>query len=231
MKRLLKITLWSLGLVLACYGLLWLTPFRYSLPGYHRFFYTPEAYQKTIVAFQKEVKQNASSTTALAQHLQRGVSEELFPYWQGTRWAFHGTTQTPGKGRIACGYFVTTVLRDCGVKIDRSRCAQLASEAMIRELLDKENITTYSKKPLASFLSEVKQKGTHLYLIGLDSHVGFLSVEKEETWFIHSSGRYPWAVVKERATESIVLEKSNYRVVGSLTADKRFLENWKQALH
>ena len=47
------------------------------------------------------------------------LEKDFFTIWNGTQWDFYGTTQVPQKGKIACGYFVTTVLRDMGVKIDR----------------------------------------------------------------------------------------------------------------
>ena len=47
------------------------------------------------------------------------LEKDFFSIWNGTQWDFYGTTQVPQRGEIACGYFVTTVLRDMGVKIDR----------------------------------------------------------------------------------------------------------------
>ncbi|WMJ72126.1 hypothetical protein RCC89_02925 [Cytophagaceae bacterium ABcell3] len=35
---------------------------------------------------------------------------KLIPYWYGTKWDFEGHTDVPGKGEIACGYFVSTTL-------------------------------------------------------------------------------------------------------------------------
>src|SRR5688500_17600336 len=48
-------------------------------------------------------------------YLTQSVYNEVFPYWYGTGWDFNGTTETPGQGKIACGYFVSTVLRDAGL--------------------------------------------------------------------------------------------------------------------
>jgi hypothetical protein len=162
--------------------------------------------------------------------LREAISERLFTYWKGTRWGFHGTTEVPGKGKIACGYFVTTVLRDCGVPLQRVTLAQQASEKMIRTLVDKKHISTYSKVPLEKFVAEVKLNGNQAYIVGLDTHVGFLVCEQNEVFFVHSSGSYPWAVVKEKALESLVLRQSDYRITGCITADKAFLERWVAAL-
>lgn len=52
------------------------------------------------------------------------VARDIAPFWYGTPWDFNGTTEQPGTGAIACGYFVTTVLRDAGVQLERVRLAQ-----------------------------------------------------------------------------------------------------------
>ena len=44
---------------------------------------------------------------------------ELIPFWYRTRWSFEGHTEVPRNGTVACGYFVSTVLRDAGFKINR----------------------------------------------------------------------------------------------------------------
>ena len=62
------------------------------------------------------------------------IAQQIVPHWIGTPWDFNGITQSPGKGKIACGYFVTTVLRDAGVKINRVKMAQCASETKINSL-------------------------------------------------------------------------------------------------
>jgi len=62
------------------------------------------------------------------------ITEKIFPCWYNTPCDFKGTTQQPGKGRIACGYFVTTVLRDAGFLIPRVKWAQFAPESMIHAL-------------------------------------------------------------------------------------------------
>ena len=43
-----------------------------------------------------------------------GISHHLFSQWKKTAWDFNGTATKPGDGPIACGYFVTTLLRDIG---------------------------------------------------------------------------------------------------------------------
>src|SRR5690606_907796 len=49
---------------------------------------------------------------------------EIIPYWYGTEWDFEGHTAIPNEGKIACGYFVSTTLRDMGLNINRYKLAQ-----------------------------------------------------------------------------------------------------------
>jgi hypothetical protein len=88
------------------------------MPGYHTFVYTPEKYEDVKTSVQSQNKKDLAYI----------IDKKLLPYWLGTTWNFNGTTQVPGEGSIACGYFVTTLLRDAGVKLERVKLAQMASE-------------------------------------------------------------------------------------------------------
>ncbi len=156
---------------------------------------------------------------------QRLITERLAPPWYGTKWAFHGVSQEPGKGSIACGYFVTTLLRDAGINLERVALAQQASENIIKSLVSSLSIRRFSDKPLSDFLINAEKWGEGIYIVGLDYHVGFISVEPEETYFVHSSYQTPGAVVRELASESKVLASSKYRVLGKLS-DEKFLGRW-----
>ena len=68
----------------------------------------------------KEYRQSKHKDKVLAKATKLfvlSIFNEIFPAWYGTGWDFYGTTETPKQGKIACGYFVTTVLRDAGVKV------------------------------------------------------------------------------------------------------------------
>ncbi len=152
------------------------------------------------------------------------IDEHIFPYWIGTPWDYNGVTQVPNEGYIACGYFVTTVLRDAGVHINRVKQAQCASEQMINSLTSiKEN---YSGLPYNDFIKKVKSKGTGLSIIGLDNHTGFLYFDGSELYFIHSSYAGEGKVAKEIAGKNTILQNSNYKVVGFISKDENFLKKW-----
>ena len=72
------------------------------------------------------------------------IFKEIFPSWYGTPWDFYGTTQAPQQGKIACGYFVSTVLRDAGWRVQRVRLAQQASENIILSLTSEPHVKRWS---------------------------------------------------------------------------------------
>jgi hypothetical protein len=159
------------------------------------------------------------------QKLHQLLVDELFPHWYGTDWDYSGMSEQPGEGSIACGYFVTTLLRDAGVNLERIRLAQQASEIIIKSLVQPNSIKRYSNTQFESFLNSVNSWGQGIYIVGLDIHVGFISVESEGTYFIHSSYQSPYSVVKEIASESNILASSQYRVLGKLD-DATFIQRW-----
>jgi hypothetical protein len=162
----------------------------------------------------EELKQKKDSITEAA--LTSYIVDSLFSCWYGTTWDFYGTTQQPGKGSIACGYFVTTVLRDVGIPLNRVKLAQCASEEMIKALTFKISITRFSNQPLNVFVEKLKKKEKGLYIIGLDFHTGFIIHNGEELYFIHASYAVPKIVRKERVVESGILAASKYKVIGKV---------------
>lgn len=158
--------------------------------------------------------------------LTQSVYSEIFPYWYGTGWDFNGTTETPGQGKIACGYFVSTVLRDAGLKVERARMAQQTSENIILSLTTAANIKRFRYVAISSFVQTVQNWGAGLYVVGLDIHTGFVLNVDGDVYFIHSSYVDPYAVVKERALESRILSGSKYRVLGKLSSDDQLIMKW-----
>jgi len=156
----------------------------------------------------------------------RRLDERLFPYWEGTDWDFNGTSEVPGKGSIACGYFVTTLLQDMGVNLNRAELSQCASEKMIKSLVSPAHIFRYSNSTIQKFVDEIRAKGDGVYLTGLDQHTGILVCRKGRVDFLHSGGGIPARVIREEALSSSLLVRSAYRVVGKITSDKKFLAKW-----
>ena len=158
--------------------------------------------------------------------LTRAIDTEIFPSWYGTAWDFNGTTEVPQQGKIACGYFVSTVLRDAGWRVQRTRLAQQASENIILSLTTEPHIKRFRRVAISDFVTAVKEWGAGIYVVGLDIHTGFIVNTGGEVYFIHSSYVEPYMVVREKASESKILAASKYRVLGKVTADDLLLEKW-----
>jgi hypothetical protein len=184
--------------------------------------------QKKREALQQRYKNatKAEKGDALAEAkaaLFTSLREEIFPAWFGTQWDYSGTTQTPGEGKIACGYFVSTTLRDAGLKVERIKMAQQASENIVRTLTPETNIWRFRKTGVVPVLERVRTQGDGLYVVGLDNHVGYLSNVSGEVSFCHSSYLAPSVVVCEPA-ESAEALRSNYYVVGELLTEQLLLK-------
>lgn len=154
------------------------------------------------------------------------INRQLTPYWLGTPWDFNGTSQQPGSGQIACGYFITTLLRDAGVYLNRVKLAQCASGIIINTLVEPEQRKNYTRLAFSAFIDELKKKGTGVYIVGLDFHTGFLLHDGEELYFIHSNYIQRKGVVKEMASESAALRSSKWKSTGCLTGSRHFLKHW-----
>lgn len=161
-----------------------------------------------------------SIITTARNYLIHKVTDELFPYWYGTQWDFNGTTRTPKKGTIACGYFVTNTLTDIGFDIPRIRWAQSASEVFIKKLAP-QHIKRFSNKPISMVKNYLLQSGNGLYLVGLDSHVGYVYVNNGIVRFIHADYYEPEkGVVSEKLDSHSPIHYSSYRVIGKLLSDE-----------
>ena len=150
------------------------------------------------------------------QALINNIRDSLFVCWYGTAWDFNGITEEPGKGKIACGYFVTTILRDMGIPVKRYKHAQMASEDMIKAICLRNNISRYVNEDVPSFVEKMKAKGVGLYIVGLDFHTGFILNDGHDVYFVHSNYAGKKEVMSEIAIESGVLATSKKIVTGKI---------------
>jgi hypothetical protein len=186
--------------------------------------------QRTALATKyQQARTPAEKTKIVASARQTAtqfIYNNIFPSWYGTEWDFYGTTEAPGKGKIACGYFVSTVLRDTGWRVQRVKMAQQASENIILSLTTNSYVKRFRNTPINDFVKALEQSGEGLYVVGLDIHVGFIVNTGDEVFFIHSSYAEPYKVVKEKAIDSTILASSKYRVLGKISADDSFIIKW-----
>ncbi len=152
------------------------------------------------------------------------INKDLPRYWGGTKWDFNGMTRKPNQGNIACGYFITNTLTDIGFNIPRIKLAQLPSSKMIHALCT--NVETFPDfEALLEYLEG--QSNESVFIIGLDFHTGYVTKDgRGEVYFIHSNYIEREGVVKELAKESVALQKSNFYMIGNLSANKQILQDW-----
>ncbi|MBN2036290.1 MAG: hypothetical protein JW768_06070, partial [Chitinispirillaceae bacterium] len=110
--------------------------------------------------------------------------------------------------------------------VERISLGQAPSELIVASLVSESSITRYSGKSGEEFLKLIKSEGPGLYLLGLDTHVGFLLIENDSVTFIHSSRMAPYGVRAEDPAVSYAVVHSKYRVLGNLLADKSLLLKW-----
>lgn len=166
-----------------------------------------------------------------AEHDARVILEmalpEMMRCWLGTPWDFNGTASLPGEEGIACGYYVATVLRDAGFRLDRYQLAKQPSENILRTFLDRASCVLTVGRSYDAFADEMDAAEPGIYLVGLDTHVAFIVVGRDDGFrFIHASGSDPWSVVDEGRDEAVVLQRSRWRMLGNITAEPKVIRRW-----
>jgi hypothetical protein len=154
------------------------------------------------------------------------IGNDLYNKWQNTPWDFNGTTTQPQRGTIACGYFVTAILQDMNLKINRTKLSVCASSEMMKSLTPQQRIKNLSYLSYNDFNNNLSEYGKGVYIIGLDFHTGFIVNDGKENWFIHSNYIGRIGVTKETVLNSAALRSSKTRWLISLTNDKDFLHRW-----
>lgn len=143
------------------------------------------------------------------------ITLDLFPQWYGTAWDFNGITRTPRQGKIACGYFVNTVLQDAGFRLPRIKWSQLGAEEVTVKVSHR--IKRFRDRPVQEVEAYIRAQGDGLYKVGLDSHVGFLMKRGDEVRFVHSNYyQRDIGVMSEPLVGHNPLAASRYRIVGTL---------------
>ena len=183
--------------------------------------------QRTQVEYAKAntaAKKSAALAVARAELL-AAFDTQLFPAWAGTAWDFYGTTEAPREGKIACGYYVSTLMRDAGFKVERVKLAQQASEWIVKTLAENDETLRFRNNESKALLAEVRSKlGEGLFVVGMDFHVGFLRIDAKGEQLCHAAFFEPKAAVCEDAATSPGFA-STYHVVGKLFADAQ-LRAW-----
>lgn len=143
------------------------------------------------------------------------LNDSIFDYWMSTGWDFNGHTDTPRKGDIACGYFITTTLRDMGVPLQRYKLAQQTASVIIEKLCEPNSIKRYATlEKLDEYF--IKGAAEEIYILGLDYHVGFVVRKDSTSSFVHSDYIGRSGVKREKLHESLAIKASKSYVIGRL---------------
>lgn len=163
--------------------------------------------------------------TAFSNHL----VNRLIPHWFGTEWSFSGHTSVPKVGKIACGYFVSTTLRDMGLRLDRYKLAQkspieeakmISCGALVNTITANDPITIFEE------INKITEEG--ISFIGFDEgHVGFLLKKEGELFLIHSNYLYPNAeVIIEPIEKSNVFKKFTIFYFVDISNNNQLMQRW-----
>lgn len=156
------------------------------------------------------------------------IINDIIPHWYGTVWDFNGYTEIPGKGKIACGYFVSTTLKHAGFRIDRYKMAQQGGYYEARTLQPNsllkiiQNEYGKSTHEICKELTSILKDG--LYFVGLNCHVGYLFVKNRELYFIHSNYIKGYVMI-EKAEYSQAFGSSIY-IIADITHNPDLILNW-----
>lgn len=147
---------------------------------------------------------------------------KVFPYWVGTQWDYNGYTNRPGKDKlIACGYFVSTTLKHIGFNWNRFDLAKMYSLKIVENTCS--DIKKYTDKQ--ELIKYILSQPNNLYIVGLDSHVGFLLKSHDIVWFVHSNYYGAGGPEKELASVSQALDDSQSYHVGTFFNDTN-IDKW-----
>ncbi len=155
------------------------------------------------------------------------LSDSMFVCWYGTEWDFNGITTQPRTGEIACGYFVTTLVEDAGFKIGRVELAQCASQSMINTLCPAADRKVITGGKVDKVKEHLLAKDDGIFIIGLDSHTGFVVKKGTELRVVHSN--YTMAsdgVMSEPFDNSSVIQNNGYFVIGDFMNSDSTMIKW-----
>lgn len=165
-------------------------------------------------------------TVEARSYLVRMLTDSIFPGWYETTWDFNGVSQEPLTGPIACGYFVTTTLKQSKFDIDRIFLAQQASSVLIRKMCDKDRIKVVTNGQLDKMITYLQAQPDGIYILGLDNHVGYVVKKGKTLDMVHSSYWPQVKVVRETMAESAIVKESKYYMVGNVLHSKGTIEAW-----
>lgn len=166
--------------------------------------------------------------------LEDTIVEDLFPAWLGMPWGMgkDSTATRPHEPemKVGCSYFVTSVLISAGVELEnRFTFAQAPAIHIQRSLAPGDDqLHTHFSIPATKLRDRIASLGEGLYIIGLDTHVGFVVVRAGEVRFVHASYTGARVVTDEPLAEAKAIHNSRPKgyFVTPLFQDGRLVDMW-----
>jgi hypothetical protein len=159
-------------------------------------------------------------------YLLHAMADSLLVCWFDTPWDFNGTTQKPGQGTIACGYFVTTTLQHTGFDVQRVWLAQQASSVLIRTLCINIKIKTITNNQTAKLIDYLQKQDDGLFIIGLDTHTGYVVKQGNRIDMLHACYWPQKYVLRESLATSPIIKESKFYMVGNVLETDETLIAW-----
>lgn len=158
----------------------------------------------------------------------------IWPAWSGVPWGL-GPNSTPLRPHqpgteIACGYFVSSVLENAGLRLGtRFTYAQAPALQVQRTLAPNEaDLHRFFSIPGDALARRIAGLGEGIYIIGLNNHIGFVDVEGGEVSIVHASYTGEQKVTREPLATAEVI--ANSRAAGyfvtPLFHDDRLVDHW-----
>lgn len=155
------------------------------------------------------------------------LTNSIIPFWYGTPWDFNGYSDVPGKGTIACGYFVSTTLLHAGLNLNRYTLAQQHGLNEAKSLCIEDSVVTLENVDIAGIYKAFEKLNYQngLYFVGLDFHVGYLMKVDKNLFFLHSNYVAAQGVTIEPIEESEAFHSSAFYIV-PITTNRSLVRKW-----
>lgn len=183
---------------------------------------------KSIVTSRDSLVVKEGNMDSFKKLFTQSLLNKIIPFWEGTPWTFEGHTSVPKAGSIACGYFVSTTLKDVGLQLNRYKLAQQNPHNEARTLaLDSEIIIINEKSNRENIIAIQKQINEGIYFIGFDnSHVGFITKINNQLYLIHSNYMGSQGVTIEHIDASQVFQSYSKYYIAELSSNTQLIEKW-----
>ncbi|WP_339705381.1 hypothetical protein [uncultured Kriegella sp.] len=180
------------------------------------------------IRLRNDFKENRIDIDSVKRTFGKHLTDQIIPYWYGTGWSFSGHTAVPKKGKIACGYFISTTLKDMGLNLNRYKLAQKSPLDEAKALSCGTEIITIAHEDPNQALAEIKgyiHQG--VYFIGFDTgHVGFLVKKKEQLLLVHSNYLAPVSVCVEPLETARVFKTFKKFHLVDISNNERLIQKW-----